>query len=114
LVTLPERKPTGLSRRGRDEHPVVGDVLDPPGRCAEREDVTDPGLIDHLLVELADPGGLFSHQEDAEESAVGDRAATGHREPLRAGPAAELAGDPVPDDAGAELGELVGGVAATE
>ena len=54
-VALPERQPPGNARRGSDQDPVVGDVLDPPAGGAEREDVTDPRLVDHLLVELADP-----------------------------------------------------------
>ena len=54
-VAGPEGQPAGLPGRGRDEHPVVGDVLDAPAGGAEGEHVTDPGLVDHLLVELADP-----------------------------------------------------------
>ena len=115
-VALPERQPAGDAGRGGDQHPVVGDVLDPPAGRAEREDVADPGLVDHLLVELADPlaGALAADQEDPEQPAVGDGAAAGDREPLGAGPAGERAGDAVPDDAGAQLGELVAGVAAAE
>ena len=77
----------GLPGRGRDQHPVVGDVLDPPGRRAEQEDVADPGLVDHLLVELADPAAaaLGAGEEDAEQPAVGDGAAAGDGQPLRAG-----------------------------
>ena len=59
---------------------------------AEGEDVADPRLVDHLLVELADPAGLLADEEDAEQPAVGDRAAAGDREPLRARPAGERAG----------------------
>jgi hypothetical protein len=33
----------------------VGDVLDAPGRRAEEEHITDARLVDHLLVELANP-----------------------------------------------------------
>ena len=54
-VAVPERQLAGLAGRRRDQHPVVGDVLDPPGRRAEGEHVADPRLVDHLLVELADP-----------------------------------------------------------
>ena len=87
-VALPERHLPGLARGGGDQHAVVGDVLDPPGRRAEQEDVADPRLVDHLLVELADPpsaGALGAHEEDAEQAAVGDRAAAGDRQPLGAG-----------------------------
>ena len=113
-VAGPERQAPGLARRGGDEHPVVGDVLDAPARRAEGEDVTDPGLVDHLLVELAHPGGLLTDQEDAEQPAVGDRAAARHREALGARTAGELAGDPVPHQARSQLGELVAGVATGE
>ncbi len=90
-VALPERQPAGDAGRRRDQDPVVGDVLDPPAGRAEREHVADPGLVDHLLVELADPlaGALAADQEDAEQPAVGDGAAAGDREPLGAGPAGE-------------------------
>ena len=113
-IALPEGEPAGDPGRGGDQHPVVGDVLDPPARRAEGEDVADARLVDHLLVELADAAGLLPDEEDAEEATVGDGAAAGDRETLRAGPAAECAGDAVPDDARAQLGELVAGVAAAE
>ena len=89
-VALPERQAAGDARRGGDEHPVVGDVLDPPAGGAEGEDVADAGLVDHLLVELADAAGLLADEEDAEEAAVGDGAAAGDGEPLGAGAPAEL------------------------
>ena len=53
-VARPERQSAGLPGRRGDQHAVVGDVLDAPAGGAEGEDVTDPGLVDHLLVELAD------------------------------------------------------------
>ena len=43
----------GHARRRRDEHAVARDLLDPPGRGAEHERLPGPGLVDHLLVELA-------------------------------------------------------------
>ena len=114
-VALPERHAAGLAEGGQHEHAVVGDLLDPPAGRAEAEDVADARLVDHLLVELADPvaAGLVSrHEEDAEQPAVGDRAAGGDGQPLRARAPGERAGDAVPDDAGSQLGELVGRVAA--
>src|SRR5699024_10147843 len=58
LVPVPEGQPTRLPRSGGDEDLVVGDVLDPPRARPEGEDVADPGLVDHLLVELSDaPAG---------------------------------------------------------
>ena len=115
-VALPERQPAGHAGSGGDQHPVVGDVLDPPAGGAQREHVADPRLVDHLLVELADPaaGTGAADQEHAEQAAVGDGAAAGDRQPLGAGPAGDRAGDAVPDDARAQLGELVGRVATAE
>ena len=95
----------------------MGDVLDPPGRRAEQEDVAHPGLVDHLLVELPDPpsaGALGADEEDAEQPAVGDGAAAGDRQPLRAGPGGEGVGDAVPGQPRAQLGEGVRGVPAGE
>ena len=114
-VAVPERHLPGLAGGGGDQHPVVGDLLDPPGRRPEQEDVADPRLVDHLLVELAHPTSarpLASDDEDAEQAAVGDGAAAGDREPLRAAPGGEGVGDPVPRQPRAELGEGVGGVPA--
>ncbi|SCD68468.1 hypothetical protein GA0115252_11434 [Streptomyces sp. DfronAA-171] len=79
LVALPERQSPRDPGRGRDEHAVARDVLDAPRRGAEREDVADARLVHHLLVQLADaPAALLrvrAGEEDAEEAAVGDRAA---------------------------------------
>ena len=115
-VALPERQPAGDAGRRGDQHPVVGDVLDPPAGGAEREDVADPGLVDHLLVELADPlaGALAPTRKTP------NRPRSGMVPPLvtasrwAPGPAGEGAGHPVPDDARAQLGELVARVAAAE
>ena len=71
----------------------MGDVLDPPAGRAEGEDVADAGLVDHLLVELADPRARARSppdEEDAEQAAVGDGAAAGDGEPLGARAAGEL------------------------
>ncbi len=94
----------------------MGDVLDAPGARAEGEQVADPRLVDHLLVELADPsaGALTGGEEHGVQPAVGDRAAGGDGEPLGAAAAGEGVGEAVPGDAGAQLGELVAGVAARE
>ena len=78
------------------------------------EDVTEPRLVDHLLVELADPRLALADEEDAEQAAVGDRPAAGDGQPLGARARGELAGDAVPDDARPQLGERVARVAAGE
>ena len=111
-VAVPERHLPGLAGRRRDDHPFVGDVLDPPGGRAEQERLARPALVDHLLVELADPGAVG--QEHAEQPAVGDGAAVGDGQALRAGPRPHGALDAVPHDARPQLGELVGRVAARQ
>ena len=115
-VAVPERHLAGLARGRRDDDPVEGDVLDAPRGRAEQERLAGTGLVDHLLVELADPGAVG--QEHAEQAAVGDGAAAGDGEALGAG-AAPTTPPParrgaVPHDAGAQLAELVGRVAAGE
>ena len=69
-------------------------------------------LVDHLLVELADP--LAVGQVDAVEAAVGDRAGVGDDQLAGALATADGAGRAVPGDARAQLGELLGRVAAVE
>ena len=118
-VAVPERQPARLAGRGRDEHLVGGDVLDPPGARAEHEHVADPRLVHHLLVELADPPGvpagaipLAAREEHAEQPAVGDRPAVGDGQPLAARTAVQHSRGAVPDQAGPQPGELLAGVAA--
>ncbi len=113
-VAVPERQLARLSRGRRHQHPVGGDVLDAPRAGAEHEHVADPRLVHHLLVELADPGGPLTDEEHPEQAPVGDGAAAGDREPLRARPAAQRAGHPIPHDARAQLGELLARVAPGE
>ena len=114
-VAVPERQLARLAGRRRDRHPVVADLLDPPGRRAERDHLADAGLVDHLLVELADPStdlpGL-PDEEHAEQAPVRDRAAAGDRDDPRIAPALDAARDAVPDDPRLQLGELVGRVRA--
>src|SRR5205809_4454138 len=62
----PERHRARHTRRRRDEHPVTRDLLDPPARGAKQERLAGARLVDHLLVELADPATAV-HQVDAEE-----------------------------------------------
>ena len=103
----------GTPGRRRDEHAVARDLLDPPRRGAEQERLARARLVDHLLVELADAAAAVD-EEDAEQAAVGDRAGVRDREPARAVAGADRAAGAVPDDARAQLGELVGRVAAGE
>src|SRR5665811_1717881 len=97
---------------GRDDDAVAGDFLDPPAGGAEQERLAGPSLVHHLLVELADAAAVG--QRDGVETAVGDRAGVGDRELARAATRADRAGDAVPDDARAQLAELLGGIAPVE
>ncbi len=108
-VTVPEWHLARLARRRCDHHPLVSDVLDPPGAGPQQEGLAGAGLVDHLLVELADPGAVG--QEHPVEATVGDGAAAGHRQPLGPGATTDHPFDPIPDDPGPEFGELVGRVA---
>ena len=111
-VPLPEGDRARHPGGGDDDHPVTGDLLNPPARCAEQEDLAGPGLVDHLLVQLADPAAV--RQVDAIEPSVRDRAGVGHDQ--RAGALAALDGlaGPVPDQPRPKLGETIRRVAAVE
>ena len=106
-VAAPERHRAGGAGGGRDDHPVAGDFLDPPAARAEQEDLAGARLVDHLLVELADPPAVG--QVDAVEAAVGDRAGVGDDQLARAFAAVDRPLEAVPDDPRAQLGEAVGG-----
>ena len=112
-LALPERHRPGHAGRRRHEHAVAGDLLDPPRRGAEQERLAGAGLVDHLLVELADPAAAVD-EEDAEQAAVGDRARVRDRELAHAVARAHQAAGAIPDDARAQLGELVRRVTARE
>ena len=111
-VAVPERHLAQLSGRGGDHHPVEGDVNDPPGGRAQQERLAHPALVDHFLVEFADPGPVG--QEHAEQAPVGDGAGIGDCEPLGSGPAPQHARDPIPHHPGPQLGELLGRVGARQ
>ena len=111
-VAVPERHLARLARRRRHRHPLERDVLDPPRRRAEHERLPRPALVDHLLVELADP--LAVGQEDAEQATVGDRPPGRDGEALGPVPRPHGVGDPVPDDPRPQLGELLARVATGE
>ena len=76
-VRLPERHLARFAGSRRDEHAIVGDLFDAPGRGAEEERLADAALEDHLFVELADAraGTALAEQEDAVEPAIRNRAA---------------------------------------
>ena len=73
-------------------------------------------LEDHLLVEFADADGLALGvgEEDAVEAAVGNGAGVQNGEAGCAVARRDDVADAIPGEARAQLGELVGGVAAAE
>ena len=108
---MPERELAGLARRGRHDHSIVRDLLDPPGRGTERDDLADPALVDHLLVELAHPPAgraRIADQEDAVLATVRDRPAARDGHDPRVATSLHDPRDAVPREPGLELGELVG------
>ena len=111
-VAAPERHGPGRAGGGGHDHPVAGDLLDPPRRRAEQEGLAGARLVDHLLVELAHAAAI--RQVNAVEAAVGNRARVRDGELKRPAARADRVLDAVPDDAWAQLRELLGGVAAVE
>ena len=85
-LPMPERQACPSSGRRHHDHAGVRDFLHLPIRGAECDDVTHPCLIHHLLVELTNPSRTCSRlglgQHYSVETAVGNRAAAGHREAL--------------------------------
>ncbi len=124
---MPERHLPGLAGGGADHDLVLRDLLDPPGRRAQHEDLALPGLEHHLLVELAHAPllpasnaaafglrparggapGLPGREKHAVQAAVGNGPRVRDRYSRRSFPRAQRPRDPVPGHARAELGELV-------
>ncbi len=111
-VAVPEGHGAGHARRRRDHDPVARDLLDAPRGRAEQEGLPHPGLVDHLLVELADPAPVG--QVHREQPAVGDRARVGHGQRAGAAAGADRALEPVPHDPRPQLAELLRRVATVE
>ena len=112
LVAMPERHLAGHAGRRGDDDLVGRDVLDAPRGRAEQERLAHATLEHHLLVELAHLRTFG--RGDGVEPAVGDGAAAGDRQHASTRAGRELAGEAVPRDAGAQLGELVARVAAAQ
>ena len=90
------------------------DLLDPPAEAPEHDHSPSPGaqLVDHLLVELADPPAGRARprrlEEHAVQAAVRDRAAAGDRDDPGVPPRRPRRPvEPVPGDPRLQLGELV-------
>ena len=111
-VAAPEGHGPRSTGGGGHDHPVAGDLLDPPGAGPEEEGLTRAGLVHHLLVQLAHPPAVG--QVHAVEAAVGDRARVGDGELASALARPHRVRHPVPHDPRAELGELLARVAPVE
>ena len=94
----------------------MGDFVDAPCRRAQDEGFTGAGFEDHLFVQLAntDAAAFAVGEEDAVEAAVGNGAGVEDGEAGCALAWGDDVADAVPGEARAELGELIGGVAAAE
>src|SRR6266540_5634509 len=66
---LPERNRPRHPGGRRHEHPVARDLLDPPARGAEQDNLARAGLVDHLLVQLAHAPAAVDEM-DSEQAAV--------------------------------------------
>ena len=114
-IAVPEGHLAWLAGSWADEDAIVGDLVDAPGGSAEDEGLAGASLEDHLLVELADANGLVAaREEDAVEAAIGDGSTVEDGDALDALSRREPVAGAIPGDAGAEVGELVGGIAACE
>ena len=77
IVSMPERHLARLARRRRNQYPVVGDLVDAPGRRAQDKGVAGAAFEDHLFVEFIHADGLAfrPREKDAVEAAIGNSAA---------------------------------------
>ncbi len=77
VVPMPERHLARLARRRRDQHPVVRDLIDAPGRGAQDKGVAGPAFKDHLFVKLAHADRLAFRpgEKYAVKPAIGNGAA---------------------------------------
>ena len=112
-VAVPERNPSRFARRRRHHHLGRRDVSDPPRGSAEHECLAWSHLVDHLLIQFADALAVIE-QVHGEEATVGDGAAAHNRQPLRAGTATDFSFQTIPDDAWAQLGEFIRGIAPAQ
>src|SRR5690606_24350028 len=110
---LPERHLPGFAGRRGDDDLVSRDLFDAPGGRAEQERFARAAFVDHLLVEFADAGAAFA-EEDTVQSPVRDGAGVDDGDGPRVPAGGEDVRLSVPEDAWAEVSELVGGVLAGE
>ncbi len=100
-IAVPERHLPQLARRRRHHHSLESDVDNAPSGRTQQERLAYPGLVHHLLVELAHTRAIG--QEHAEQSSVGDRSGVGDCQALGASSASDHPGGPVPHDARPQL-----------
>ena len=110
---MPEGDATRFSGRRRHHHLGRRDIGDPPGGRPQDKGFTGAHLVDHLFVQLADPLAVVQ-QIHREQTAVRNGPPAHDRQPLRAGAATDFSFQTIPDDAGAQLGEFIGGIATAE
>ena len=112
---MPEWQPRGTPGSRRDDDAVARDLLDLPGGGAQCDHIADARFVDHFLVELADPLGARARvglrKHHRVQPAIGDRAAAGHGQTLRAGPCGDDVAVVVPDQRRPERRELLALVA---
>ncbi len=115
-VALPERHFAGFAGGGSDKHAVVRDVFNAPGGRAQDERLVGVRLEDHLFVEFAHAHGfaLGVGEEDAVEAAIGNGSGIENGEAGGAIAGSDGVANAVPGEAGAQLGEFVGGIPAAE
>ena len=106
-----------MPRRGNDNHLVTIDFRDPPAGRTQSEHVTHAGLVNHLLIELANAPGtdfLPGSEEHPEHAAVRDRAATGDSQSLRPRAGGQRSGGRVIDHTRLQVREVRGRIMSAD
>jgi len=120
---VPERQSSGRTGRRTDHHLVDGDLLDAPAGRPEGEDIADPRLVDHLLVEFAHSASgvragadLFGAAREVDRivAAIRDRPAAGGDQLPGAGPCRQHPGGGIAGQPGPQLGELLAGISPAQ
>ena len=105
-VAVPEGHPSRFAGSGPHDDPVAGDIGHPPGRGAEQEGVPGTGLVNHLLVQLAESRSV-GPEVDREHAAVGNRAGVHPHEQGCPAPGRQHTAPAVPGQARPQVGELL-------
>ena len=114
-IAVPERHFPWLAGSRRNDHAIVRNFFDAPGRGAENDGVASAAFEHHFFIEFADTRTFGSTGEkNAIHAAIGDRAAVDDGNLSRALAGGEFIGQPIPSEARAQLREIVRGIAAGE